>query len=63
MLLVSAEQQEILTQQKVAALCCLAVVGFPQQGAVVIVASHKAGYLGIPARQLAEIPRSPHNGL
>ena len=24
---------------------------------------HKAGHLGIPARQLAEIPRSPHNGL
>lgn len=29
----------------------------------IYVASHKAGHFGIPARQLAEIPRSPHSRL
>ena len=61
--LVSAKQKKILTQQKIAALCSLAVVGFPQQGTVVVVASHKAGNFRIPTRQLAAIPRPPHSRL
>lgn len=47
LLLITVEFLKILAQQKIAAFRGFAVVGFAQQGAVAIIASHKPGYLAV----------------